>query len=279
MNASGSARDRSLDRAKKLAALARDQEGSPEGETAARMFAALRERWSFTDEELAEQEGEEVEIHRILVEFGAPRLVARADLLSVLGHIADVVVTFRMSETAWVGRVYSGEERKCQAVVTAFGEVEKWLNRHLERSASWTGIQALAHKASDRSRYDAALLILRKDWWMTACAMLMRVWRSKASPEEQQREVETPPSKTAEGGGGVGASAKGGAPAAASSPPPENLPSVVGSSGIAVKRKQEEKKIAGAATTAPIESFKWIDEAAHAVQQMPDYTADLMSGS
>lgn len=265
-------RERALDRARKLNALARDQSDSPEGQTAAKLFANLCERWGFSAEELAPPDQDEIQVYRIYVEFGEPRIRARADLLSVLGHIADVLVTYRMDPPAadgspglWMARLFGESEQKLKAVAAAFADVESWLDRRLRNSNHWRTLEQ--HGAAERLNES-----VRRSWWKTAAAVLLRMFR--------ERQAQQPAASSA---GSTDAAAPAGSAEPANALPGPTVsfadmlqgsvaelpPTVASQSSVAVRQqrvKEAHEKIASGAVHAPPEEWSWIEEAAQAIR-------------
>lgn len=268
-----SPRDRAIERARKLAALARDQRDTPEGATASKVLDDLRERWQITDEEMVVPEDDEIRIYRILVEFGDPRVRARADLLSVIGHIGDCLVTYRIDDAAWVGRVFSHDLGQAKKVVSVFADVESWLRGRMERHEE--GIRkTIGAKMVDHWKSNPDFVSNRvRDWWLTACAVLLREFRARTRDRERERSAAGETGAVFDKGRSwtemeapTGAASE--APPGAA--PDAQLARVEGAgTGIAVKVAEAKSRIGAAAVTAEPEAWKWTPEAAEAVLEMP----------
>ena len=253
-------RERALDKARKVARLARDQADTPEGATAAALLAVLVERWGFTDDDLRDPTDEEV-IHVVLVDLATPRVLARVHLLTVIGHIADCLVTYR--DEPRVGKVFSPELDRAQRVVGVFRDVEAWLHRRMDRQREIArgNLSAKMFASWDRARQEERAVHDRvRDWWETACRVILRraaaaaaaaassgvEGTSRKAPEERFWSTTTPPSAVESG-------------------------LVVPSAGaLAVYRAQSAReKIASSAKPAPIEAaerWSWVDEAEEALR-------------
>lgn len=266
-----SPRDRAIERARKLAALARDQQDTPEGATAAKVLGDLRERWQITDEEMIVPDEDEIQIYRILVEFGDPRVRARADLLSVIGHIGDCLVTYRIDDAAWVGRVFSHDLEQAKKVVGVFADVESWLRGRMERHEDGIrktiGAKMFEHWKSNPDYTSNRV----RDWWLTACAVLMREFRARTRAREREREADGRPMPVDKGRSWTEMEAPTAAPETVPGAAPDaQLARVEGAgTGIAVKVAEAKSRIAAAGVTAEPEAWKWTPEAAAAISEMP----------
>lgn len=230
-------RERALDKARKVARLARDQADTPEGATAAALLAVLVERWGFTDDDLRDPTDEEV-IHVVLVDLATPRVLARVHLLTVIGHIADCLVTYR--DEPRVGKVFSPELDRAQRVVEVFRDVEAWLHRRMDRQREIArgNLSAKMFASWDRARQEERAVHDRvRDWWETACRVILR--RAAA------------------------------AAAGAAAPAPVGALVVPTVEALTAYRAQSAReKITASAKPAPIEveRWSWVDEAEEALR-------------
>lgn len=103
------ARARALDRVRKLLALAEDQRGRPEGETARQLALAVASRWRITPQETAEAGP----VPEAEVPLGGRHLERyreeyRAMLLAALGELAGCTVSWHPGR--WVGKVFGAPD-------------------------------------------------------------------------------------------------------------------------------------------------------------------------
>lgn len=198
-------REKALDRARKLAAIAKDQDGTPEGVTAAGLAKGLQERWGFTDEEMDPPREEPVVIRRVNLTFRKPEVHARAMLLAVLAEIAGCYSTYRAGSEGegWVGRVYGSEDRKIAMVILMFDTVENKVEAEIRRSPrtreALTGYDNLVKRNKGKPEFLATIERARDtfyrgllvNWTMTVAVELKRIWAKREGPEEPLR-VEIP---------------------------------------------------------------------------------------
>lgn len=189
-------RGKALARALKLLAIARDQEGQPEGVTAKNMADNLAARWGFTEEELTPSaEAEAERIYRVHVPFSPPCVHAQGALLSVLAEIAEAHSSYRVQEDgAWFGRVYSTDERRAALVLVVFEEVETAIAREIEKSRAVriqvTNFEAMVKRATGKDEFlkkieSARAIFLKQcriNWYMSIAVALHDIWKARDAP-------------------------------------------------------------------------------------------------
>lgn len=120
-------RTRALDRIRKLLALADDQQGRPEGETARTLALTLAERWRITLPELSDAGPVPMaEVHLGGRDSERYREEYRALLLAALGELAGCTVSYHPGR--WVGKVF-GDPVAAEAVAEVFRVVCDHLDR------------------------------------------------------------------------------------------------------------------------------------------------------
>lgn len=260
-------RERALDKARKVARLARDQADTPEGATAAALLAVLVERWGFTDDDLRDPTDEEV-IHVVLVDLATPRVLARVHLLTAIGHIADCLVTYR--DEPRVGKVFSPELDRARRVVAVFRDVEAWLHRRMDRQREIAkgNLSTKMFASWDRARQEERAVHDRvRDWWETACRVILRRAAASAyrdggaegagrkAPEERFWST-------------VPAAAAAAAAAGAASTPAGALVVPTVEALAAYRAQSAREKITASAKSAPpeVERWSWVDEAEEALR-------------
>lgn len=203
-------KEKALDRARKLNAIAVDQAGTPEGDTASSLVQALCGKWGFTPEDLIQEIQDGPVLFRAIVEFGEPRLQARAYLLNAIATIGDCLSSFRLREVPvgpnpppehtgeWFARVFGEDEDRVALVVSVFGDVEQWLSRRLEASRDFTEMKRALDRIEAGKGIGAGtknlvhlppilrqrLIDHRRNWWMTAAVELIRIWRDRTVQDE-----------------------------------------------------------------------------------------------
>lgn len=261
-------RERALDKARKVARLARDQADTPEGATAAALLAVLVERWGFTDDDLRDPTDEEV-IHVVLVDLATPRVLARVHLLTVIGHIADCLVTYR--DEPRVGKVFSPELDRAQRVVEVFRDVEAWLHRRMDRQREIArgNLSAKMFASWDRARQEERAVHDRvRDWWETACRVILRR-AAAAAAAAASSGVEGTSRKAPEERFWSTVPAAAAAAAGAAAPAPVGALVVPTVEALTAYRAQSAReKITASAKPAPIEveRWSWVDEAEEALR-------------
>lgn len=173
----GAKREKAISKVKVLRAIAADQQGKPEGETAAALAAQIVEKYGLADEEL----GEDVVIERAVAPAG--REVWRYVLLMVIARhygcdVDGMDVVGPVREVAWARKAYDDVaglvERAHAAHVADEARRESDLGQLLLGAGRWSDFSR-AYNDPDRARR------VRESFGVTAAAVLQKRLRREAT--------------------------------------------------------------------------------------------------